>query len=175
MSIVALTLVLAGCGTAESGSGPGSDQVSTEEFLSEHGLDRMAVTDRPNDLMASVYPDELVLAGEAQEVTIDLPEEKAYVSIAPYVDTTHDCFYYSLTTCRGELGNEELDVKITDSATGELVVDDRVTAFDNGFAGFWVPSDIEGTIDITHEGKSGSVDFSTGEDGATCITGLRLA
>nr|WP_232488568.1 CueP family metal-binding protein [Brevibacterium antiquum] len=180
-------MVLAGCGTAGSSSEPDNDQVSTGEFLSEHGLDgmnaveaidhldRLAVTDRPNDLMASVYPAELVLAGEAQEVTIDLPREKAYVSIAPYVDTTHDCFYHSLTTCRGELGNEELDVKITDSASGEVVVDDRATTFDNGFAGFWVPSDIEGTISITHEGKSGSVDFSTGEDGATCITDLRLS
>lgn len=54
-----------------------------------------------------------MLAGEAQEVTIDLPGEKPYVSIAPYVDTTHDCFYHSLTSCRGELGNEEVDVKIT--------------------------------------------------------------
>lgn len=187
IAIAALTLLLAACGTDDSGSGPRRDQVSTEEFLSEHGLDgmdaveaidhldRLAVADRPSDLMASVYPDELVLAGEAQEVTFDLPEETAYVSIAPYVNTTHDCFYHSLTTCRGELGNEELDVKITDSATGERVVDDQVTTFDNGFVGFWVPSDIEGTIGITYEGKSGSVEFSTADDGATCITDLRLS
>lgn len=161
--------------------------MSTEEFLSEHGLggmdaveaidhlDQQAVDDRPSDLMASVYPDELVLAGEAQEVTLDLPEEKSYVSIAPYVSTTHDCFYHSLTTCRGELANEKLDVQITDSATGDRVIDDQVATFDNGFAGFWVPSDFEGTIDITHEGKSGSVDFSTAEDAATCITDLRLS
>ena len=125
--------------------------------------------------MASVYPDELVLAGEAQEVTLDLPEEKAYVSIAPYVNTTHDCFYHSLTTCRGELGNEEVDVEITDSATGEVVVDEQVTTFDNGFAGFWVPSDIEGIVDIAHDGKSGSVEFSSKDDGATCITDLQLS
>lgn len=187
IAIAALTLLLAGCGTDDSGSGSGGDQVSTEEFLSEHGLDgmsaveaidhldRLAVADRPSDLMASVYPDELVLAGEAQEVTFDLPKEKSYVSIAPYVNTTHDCFYHSLTTCRGELSNEEIDVQITDSATGELLVDEQAMTFDNGFAGFWVPSDIAGTIDITHEGKSGSVELSTADDGATCITDIRLS
>lgn len=187
IAIAALTLLLAGCGIDDSGSGSGSDPVSTEDFLSEHGLegmgavevidhlDRLSVTDRPSDLMASVYPDELVLAGEAQEVTLDLPEEKAYVSIAPYVNTTHDCFYHSLTTCRGELGNEEVDVEITDSATGEVVVDEQVTTFDNGFAGFWVPSDIEGIVDIAHDGKSGSVEFSSKDDGATCITDLQLS
>lgn len=187
IATAALTLLLAGCATDDSNPGAGDDQASTAEFLSEHGLDgmdaveaidhldRLAVTDRPSDLMASVYPDELVLAGEAQEVTLDLPEDKAYVSIAPYVNTTHDCFYHSLTTCRGELGNEEVDVQVTDSATDELVVDEQAMTFDNGFAGFWVPSDIAGTIDITHEGKSGSVEFSTADDGATCITDIRLS
>lgn len=128
IAIAALTLLSAGCGTDDAGSESGGDQVSTEEFLSEYGLDgmaaveaidhldRLAVTDRPSDLMASVHTDELVLTGEAQEVTFDLPKEQTYVSIAPYVNTTHDCFYHSLTTCRGELGNEELDVQFTDSA-----------------------------------------------------------
>lgn len=55
-------------------------------------LDQLAVTDRPSDLMASVYPAELVLTGEAQEVTLDLPAAKTYVSIAPYVNTTHKWF-----------------------------------------------------------------------------------
>lgn len=108
-------------------------------------------------------------------MTLDLPEKKAYVSIAPYVNTTHDCFCHSLTACRGELGNEEVDVQITDSDTGEVVIDEQVKTFDNGFTGFWVPSDTEGIVDISHDGKSGSVEFSTRDDRATCITDLRLS
>lgn len=186
IAIAALALLLAGCAADDSGPWPEVEQVSSEEFLSDHGLagmdaveaidhlDQLAVTDRPEDLMASIYPDELVLAGEAQEVTLDLPTEKSYVSIAPYVNTTHECFYHSLTTCQGELGNENLDVQITDKSTGDVVVDEPATTFDNGFVGFWVPSDIEGTIKVSYEGKTGSITFSTTEDGATCVTDLHL-
>ena len=28
--------------------------------------------------------------------------------------TSHDCFYHSLTTCLGELDNEDIQVTITD-------------------------------------------------------------
>lgn len=187
IAIAALALLLAGCAGDDSQGKSEVDQVSTGEFLSEHGLagmdaveaidhlDQLAVTDRPSDLMASVYPDELVLAGEAQGVTLDLPAEKTYVSIAPYVNTTHECFYHSLTTCQGELGNENLDVQITDKSTGDIVVDEPATTFDNGFVGFWVPSDIEGTIEVSYGGKTGSTTFSTTDEGATCITDLQLA
>ena len=137
-------------------------------------LDRLPVDERPTDLMASVQPDELVLTDGQQEATMALPKGKSYVSIAPFVDETHDCFYHSLTTCLGEMSGKDVDVVITDSETGEAVVDESTTTFDNGFVGFWVPSDISGTIRITAEGKSGSTEFSTKSDGPTCVTDLQL-
>ena len=137
-------------------------------------LDRLPVDERPTDLMASVQPDELVLTDGQQEATMALPEGKSYVSIAPFVDETHDCFYHSLTTCLGELSGKDVDVVISDSATGKNVVDDSTTTFDNGFVGFWVPSDITGTIEITAEGKTGTTEFSTRSDGPTCVTDLEL-
>lgn len=137
-------------------------------------LDRLPVDERPADLMASVQPDELVLTDGQQEAAMALPKGKSYVSIAPFVDETHDCFYHSLTTCLGEMSGEDVDVVITDSETGEAVVDESTTTFDNGFVGFWVPSDISGTIRITAEGKSGSTEFSTKSDGPTCVTDLQL-
>lgn len=185
IAVAALTLLLAGCAAEDSDSWPDVDQVSSEKFLSEHGLagmdaveaidhlDQLAVTDRPTDLMAAVYPDELVLADEAQEVTLNLPAGKTYVSMAPYVNTTHECFYHSLTTCLGELANEVLDVRITDES-GDIVIDEQVTTFDNGFVGFWVPEDFEGTIEVSYDGKSGSTSLSTTDEGATCITDLQL-
>ena len=63
---------------------------------------------------------------------------------------------------------------ITDSATGKVVVDDSTTTFDYGFVGFWVPSDIAGTIEVTVEGKTGTTEFSTRGDGPTCVTDLKL-
>ena len=35
---------------------------------------------------------------------------------------SHDCFYHSLTTCLGELDNEDIQVTITDDAIGLIEV-----------------------------------------------------
>ncbi len=181
-----LSLVLAGCAPAAE-SAPSPSAGSQAELLAAYDLDTMdaveiidhldqlETADRPADLIASVYPDELVLTDNRQEVTLDLPQNLSYLSIAPYVEQTHDCFYHSLTTCQGELSNETIDVQITDNTTGDVVIDEQATTFDNGFVGFWVPSDINGTIEISHDGRTGTSDFTTTDDGATCITDLQLA
>ena len=49
------------------------------------------------------------------------------------------------------------------------------TTYANGFVGFWVPKDITGTVEITKDGKTGDVEFSSDKEGATCITTLQLA
>ncbi|WP_101652873.1 CueP family metal-binding protein [Brevibacterium ihuae] len=180
-----LSLVLAGCAPAAD-SEPSPSTGSQAEFLNTYDLDDMdaveiidhldqlETAERPADLIASVYPDELVLTDNRQEVVLDLPQNLSYLSIAPYVEQTHDCFYHSLTTCQGELSNATVDVEITDSTTGDVVVDEQVATFDNGFVGFWVPSDINGTIEISYDGRTGASDFTTTDEGATCITDLQL-
>lgn len=185
IAAAALTLALTGCSAADPE--PTADgTVSQDTFLTTHGLaamdaveiidhlDRQKVTERPTDLIASVRADELLLSSDDQEVVIDLPDNQTYVSIAPYLTSTHDCFYHSLTTCLGELDNEDIQVTITDEATGEVLIDEQTTTFDNGFVGFWLPDDATGTIEITHQGRTGVTEFSTTEDGATCVTDLRL-
>lgn len=183
--LTALALTLAGCSAVDSPS-PTGEVVSQEEFLSSHGLagmdaveiidhlDQVPLTQRSTQLMASVRTDELLLTDDNQEVVLDLPQDRTYVSIAPYVTQTHDCFYHSLTTCVGELGNEDVQVTITDEATGEVLVDETTTTFDNGFIGFWLPDDATGTIEVTHQGRTGTTQFATTDDGATCATDLRL-
>lgn len=54
---------------------------------------------------------------------------------------SHDCFYHSLPTCLGELGNEDIQVTITDDATG--------------------------LIEVSYQGRTGTTEFSTTDDGAT--------
>lgn len=182
---LALALALTGCSAAAPE--PTADgTVSQDKFLTTHGLaamdaveiinhlDRQKVTERPTDLIASVRADELLLSSDAQEVAVDLPDNQTYVSIAPYLTSTHDCLYHSLTTCLGELDNEDIQVTITDEATGEMLVDEATTTFDNGFIGFWLPDDATGLIEISYQGRTGTTKFSTTNDGATCVTDLRL-
>ena len=185
IAAAALALALTGCSAADPE--PTVDgTVSQDTFLTAHGLaamdaveiidhlDRQKVTERPTDLIASVRSDELLLSSGDQEVALDLPDNQTYVSIAPYLTSTHDCFYHSLTTCQGELDNEDIQVTITDEATGEVLVDEATTTFDNGFIGFWLPDDVTGLIEVSYQGRTGTTEFSTTDDGATCVTDLRL-
>lgn len=96
------------------------------------------------------------------------------MSVPPYVDQTHECFYHSLATCQGELSGEDVRVRTVDDETGEVLVDEQTTTFDNGFVGFWLPRDIAGTIEVSHDGLTGTAGFTTTDDGATCLTTLRL-
>ncbi|WNB86556.1 CueP family metal-binding protein [Cellulomonas sp. ATA003] len=187
-------LILAGCSTTGPGAAPadaldpaGVSTGTTGDLLAAYeltGMDAPAIIDhldrlpldrRPTDLMASVRPDALLLGAGDDEVVLDIPDDRFYVSVAPYADGTHDCFFHSLTTCRGEMPDEEIDVRIVDDATGEVLVDETTTTFDNGFAGFWLPRDVEGSIEVTVDGRTGTAAFSTTADGATCITTLRVA
>ena len=185
IAAAALALALTGCSAAAPE--PTADgTVSQDKFLTTHGLaamdaveiidhlDQQKVTERPTDLIASVRADELLLSSDDQEVVVDLPDNQTYVSIAPYLTSTHDCFYHSLTTCLGELDNEDIQVTITDEATGEVLVDEATTTFDNGFIGFWLPDDVTGLIEVSYQGRTGTTEFSTTDDGATCVTDLRL-
>ncbi len=180
----ALLLVLTGCTAPTTNSSQPSDTPQAD-FLAGYGLDglgvqqiidrldQVPVAERPTGLMASVRVDELLLADARNEVAVPIGEDGFYLSIAPYVDQTHECFYHSLTTCRGELANTDIEVRIVDAA-GTVLVDEQVTTFDNGFAGFWLPRDVKGTIEVSYDGRVAVGDFSTGDDGATCLTTLKL-
>ncbi|MFK5635465.1 MULTISPECIES: CueP family metal-binding protein [unclassified Ornithinimicrobium] len=172
---LALTLALAACSGGEQ----------DDPLLAELGLDGSsgqqiveqleASTDhRPLSIGASVREDHLVVTDGTDETTVPLPQDEFYVSIAPYMDQTHDCFYHSLGTCQGELVGEEVAVTIT-GADGTVLVDETVTTHTNGFTGFWLPRDVEGgTIEVVHGQHEGRVPFSTTEGSPTCITTLQL-
>jgi hypothetical protein len=137
-------------------------------------LDRLGGDDRPADLTASVRPSELMISDGSKEASLPIPTDRFYLSVAPYVDQTHDCFHHSLTTCQGELAGKDIEVKIRDTTTGKVLVDETRTTFDNGFVGFWLPRDIEGTLEVSHDGLAARTEISTGVDAPTCLTTLRL-
>lgn len=58
-------------------------------------------------------------------------------------------------------------------AIGKRRGGEATTTFDNGF-GFWLPDDATGLIEVSYQGRTGTTEFSTTDDGATCVTDLRL-
>ncbi|MFJ2519318.1 CueP family metal-binding protein [Cellulosimicrobium cellulans] len=183
-AVAATALVLTGC---SGGSGGSAEPSALDALLDRHDLaglsgqevvDRLEgleTADRPTDLVASVRAAELVLADESYETTVPLPEDTFYLSVAPFVDETHECFYHSLTTCQGELAGEPVSVTVVDAATGEVLVEEDTTLGANGFVGLWLPRDVDAELRVEHEGRVGTTTVSTGADDPTCLTTLQLA
>ena len=178
-------LALAGCSSDGSPARSESGSSQAADFLSDHDLAGKSVTeiideldrsaeDKSRQLVGSVRYDSLALTdGETgREVTLPI-DDGFYLAVAPYVEKTHECYYHNLASCQGELVDADLQVLIT-AADGEVLVDETVTTYQNGFAGFWLPRDIEGTIAVTHDGKSVESPFATSADSPTCVTTLQL-
>lgn len=172
--IAAAALILSGCATS----------AGEADLLAQHGLDGLSGQEvveqldasadaRPLALSASVRQSEVLVGDGSTEVALGLPEDQQYVSIAPFVDSTHECYYHSLATCQGELAEAEVSVTITDD-DGKVLVDEVTETYANGFVGFWLPRDVGGTIEVVYGDYAGSVPFSTTDGSPTCITTLRL-
>lgn len=183
-TLLAAFLVLAGCSSAE----PAKNGAAGDSLLAQHDLDglsaeqviekldTMQVSDRPADLIASVQPQVLALSDKAgNQSELPMPDDKVYISVAPYQQKTHDCYYHSLTTCLGELGGADVQVTVTDKQSGAVLLDEARQLYDNGFVGLWVPRGIAATVTVEYDGTSGNADISTvNNDDPTCITTLQL-
>ncbi|PRY68469.1 hypothetical protein B0I08_104171 [Glaciihabitans tibetensis] len=137
-------------------------------------LQAQPLADRPDGLTASVRVNELLLASGGNEVSLALPQDEFHLSIAPYLTETHECFYHSLTTCVGELGNEDFHVTITDDASKTVLFDSDVTTFDNGFFDVTLPAGLDITVLIDDGERSVALALGTRVDDATCVTAAQL-
>ncbi|WP_394160465.1 CueP family metal-binding protein [Galactobacter valiniphilus] len=137
-------------------------------------LEAIPVAERPEGLAASVTAGAVRLRG-ADGAEASLPLQRFYLSVAPFVSTTHECTFHAPVGCKGEQANASARFTITDADTGEVLVNEEVSTADNGFAGFWLPADRRVTVTATVGGKSGEVTTGTGADDPTCLTTLRLS
>lgn len=158
--------------------------IAAQEFLARNNLAGLSAEqvierldaseeDRAAGPVGSVRPDVLVLT-DRQGGTTTMPlADRFYLSFAPSVTKTHDCFNHNLSSCRGELAGQQVHVTITDAA-GTALVDRDVTTYANGFAGLWLPRGLEGTITVTAQGRTATQALGTGPDDPTCLTTLKL-
>lgn len=127
-----------------------------------------------DNVSASITSHELIVTDEKQKQTrYELPEDEFFVSIAPFMEVTHDCAIHSLTGCQGELVEEDFDVYIEDE-DGNVVVDETITTFENGFIDLWLPRDRTYQVEIKQEDKVAVQELSTFKDDITCITTMQL-
>lgn len=155
-----------------------TDQIEAA-FLDKYGLSGLSVeeivskldssTSDPSGLRASITGESLVLSDESKEVRLDLPKDAFYLSFAPYVDQTHPCGIHSLSSCQGELVNQQVHAVIKDSKGNEIVNSD-LTTMENGFIGVWLPSNIEATVTVSYNGLVAQAPIATFADSETCLT-----
>ncbi|WP_046398859.1 CueP family metal-binding protein [Microbacterium maritypicum] len=179
-------IALSGCAPAVSPADVDS-VASAQDLLAAHDLagldvgevierlDAMPVADRPDDLLASVEPDALLLRDTSgRENRLPMPDDAVYISIAPFREQTHECHFHSLTTCVGELSDTEMRIALT-ADDGTVLIDEMRRTHDNGFTGVWVPRGIEATLTVESAGLTGTVPLSTtSPDDRTCVTDLQL-
>lgn len=123
---------------------------------------------------ASITSSELIVTDEnEEETTYDLPEDEFFVSIAPFVNETHECTIHSLTGCQGEMVNEDFDIHIENSS-GDVILDETKQTEANGFVDIWLPKEDTYDVTIIQDGKETTSEISTFDGDKTCITDMQL-
>lgn len=153
------------------------------QFLTQHGLADKTVEEMVNTIDTSplaqplpyrsaVTPNELIIENNGKQYIYPL-QEKFYLSFAPFINKTHPCLIHSLSGCQAELANTTFNVKINDSE-GKSIIDQDMTSGSNGFVGVWLPRNINGTLEVTYNGKKAQTVIATHRNSQTCLTTLQL-
>jgi len=111
---------------------------------------------------------------DGTEVTIPMPEDEMFVSVAPYLRQTHPCTTHYMSGCQGELAEVAMQVRAT-LADGTVVLDEVVRTGRNGFMDLWLPREEGIMLSFAVDGYAAEGFVTTFADSATCITTVQLA
>lgn len=162
--------LLAACNEADEAAEPATadEAKNIEQLVHEYSVGSF------EDVSASITSNELIVTdSDNKETNYSLPEEKFFLSIAPYVEVTHPCEIHSLTGCQGEMVQEEFAVEIIDSE-GNTVMNETMKTMANGFIDLWLPRNDDYQVKVTHDGKTAEAVLSTYDGDQTCITTMQL-
>lgn len=161
-----LSLVAVACNNNNSSSNEAGTQDIKEKV---HGYSVGTF----ENVTASITSHELIVTDNGKKTSFDLPEDEFFVSIAPFIENTHECAIHNLTGCQGELAEKNFDVLIQDEE-GTVVIDETITSLENGFIDLWLPRDRTYQVKIEYDGKSVESEIDTFKDDNTCITTMQL-
>ncbi|MFC4024698.1 CueP family metal-binding protein [Oceanobacillus longus] len=168
---ILVAVVLTACSEDETSKGNSSLENETQnikELVSDYSTGNLKAES------ALITSQQLMVNDiNGKNLVYDLPKNDFFVSIAPYVNETHPCTNHSLTSCQGEMIEEEFDVYIEDME-GNVIIDETLKSQSNGFIDLWLPRDKTYRAKIKHEGKMSELELSTFEGDNTCITTMQL-
>src|SRR5690606_31878820 len=122
----------------------------------------------------SIHSHQLIVTNDSKRTVYDLPEDEFFVSIAPFVDTTHPCAIHSLTGCQGEMADEEFEITIEDQEGRRILDQQKVRTMENGFIDLWLPRNRVYEVTIRQGDRTSQAQISTFKNDNTCITTMQL-
>ncbi len=151
----------------------------TEEILNQLNIETRDIKeivnnldqriDEPNNVGARITGDKLYLYDNEKEYSRDLPTDSFFVSIAPYINEVHPCTIHNLVSCRGEIFNQIVRVRVVNE-NNQIIIDENRATQANGFIGIWLPKGINATLSVEYDGLFVESPISTFSESDTCIT-----
>ena len=168
---LALVLVIS---LVASALGQGAPSPRALEGLDARAAVELANTWKGNGVTTFATPQAVHFAfANGTEVTVPMPEDLMFVSVAPYLQQTHPCATHYMSGCQGELVGAPVHVQAV-LADGTVLIDEVMPTLANGFIDLWLPRDQAIDLHMSLEGASVVGRLTTFADSRTCITDLQL-
>lgn len=119
---------------------------------------------------ASIDSDNVYIKSDNKSYTYALPKDLFYISFAPYMTYTHECFIHSLTGCQGEMDKIDIYV-IVYNDTGEIIKDEIMNTGEDGFIGLYLQKGINYKVEVEYDGLKSSFETNLEQ---TCYAEVRL-
>ncbi|MDF1524481.1 MAG: CueP family metal-binding protein [Trueperaceae bacterium] len=168
---LALVLVIT---LVASAFGQGAPSPRALEGLDARAAVELANTWKGNGVTAFATPEAVQFAfPNGAEVSVPMPDDVMFVSVAPYLQRTHPCATHYLSGCQGELVGVPVHVQAI-LADGTVLIDEVMPTMANGFIDLWLPRDQAIDLHLSLDGAAVVGRLTTFADSRTCITDLQL-
>lgn len=164
--LLLLSLLLAACSSGSSALNEDGKQ-GVKEKVHAYSVGTF------ENVSAVITSHELIVTDLGKKTRHPLPEDEFFVSIAPFVESTHECAIHSLTGCQGELVEKDFAIQILDDEDN-IVMDETISSLKNGFIDLWLPRDQTYRVQIEYDDKKVQSQISTFKGDKTCITTMQL-
>lgn len=170
-----IVLVLIFAAACSSGKGaPEAASASPSGEKTKQMVEEFSSAKRTAKSVSAKTNELVVVENDGSQTAYPMPKDEFYLSIAPFVEHTHNCYNHNLATCKGELANTTVHVNVKD-ASGKVLVDKDVQTYKNGFLDLWVPRGEKVKVKVDYNGKSSEEVLTTNENDRTCITTMKLS
>lgn len=110
---------------------------------------------------------------DGQQSEVKLPADQMVIAIAPYLQQTHPCKTHFMSSCTGELQNQNVQVTVK-NGNGKTIIRRAFRTHQNGFLEVWLPRNETYTVTLTAQGKTVTGTLKTFSGSDTCVTNLQL-